>query len=163
MHSSQPIFLFNSLACLGPIFGRKNARGGFEFRASEFSAYRARCDSNLGVVSDPLVLSGVAAGHNEAFFTVCAEPEWGIDGDAILAKSGHGNIFLASKFGRDGHSKYCMRQWVSPEPDGFTIALGTVAGTSIAREYAVVLQARDAQVDARSSQAPKKRAGSFQS
>jgi len=103
VNSRQPVFLFDRFTSLGPILGRKNSRCSLEFRADESSAYRAGCDPNVRVVSDPLVLSRIAAGHDAELFVFFAEPEWGIDGDSILAKTGKGNIFLASNFGRDGH------------------------------------------------------------
>src|ERR1700680_743353 len=112
----------------------------------------------MGIVPYALVFSRVAAGHHIELAVFLAKPDRGRDGCAVLAKTDQGDVLLIVNLGRNRHGV------IVPTDDPISAlssagGLGSLGATSIAREYPVVLKARDAQMDARSSQAQKTRGG----
>jgi hypothetical protein len=64
----------------------------------------ARCDSRRGVVSDPLVLPGVAPSHDIELVVFFSEPHRSPHHGAGFSKGTHTDVLLATNLGRDGHA-----------------------------------------------------------
>jgi len=155
----DPVFLLYGLAGPRPIFWRKDSCGRSEFRSVDLATQGARCDSDLGIVPYALVFSGIAAGHHVEPAVFLAKPDGCCDGCTVFAKTDQRDVFLTLDLGRDRHDDIVSRNVVVPAIAILAGGLGSRGATSIAREYAVVLKARHAQMDARSSQAQKTRGG----
>jgi hypothetical protein len=146
-NSDQPVFAFKCLARSRPIFRRQNSRQAGELRTDNLSAHGAGSDSDLRAVSYSLVFSRVAATHHVQLIISFAKPDWGPNRCAVLAKSCQRDVFLAVNFWRNRHAILYAQSDISAG------GLGSLVAASIARDYAVVLKARDAQMDARSTEA----------
>src|SRR5437867_3756875 len=89
-----------------PIFGRQNTSGGRELGSGDFSAHGAGRDANLWMVTDTLVFSRVAAGHDVKLAILFGEPDRSAHGGAILSKASEADVLLPLNLGwnRLGHA-----------------------------------------------------------
>jgi len=84
-----------------------------ELWAGDLASHRARRDLHAGIISDPLVFSRVAAGHDVEPAILLAKPNRRGNRDAILAEGGKADVILTSDFGRNRHVNILL-QAVSP-------------------------------------------------
>ena len=122
-----------------------------KFGSCDLAADSAGRNSDQGIVPYALVFSGVAACHHVELVILLAKPYRSCDRRAILAKGDQRHVLLTVNLGRDRHDVIIS----TDKADVLAGGLGSLEATSIARKYTVVLKARHAQMDARSSQAQK--------
>jgi hypothetical protein len=112
--SRCPILEIDNLTSVRMGFRRKNAGRCRELRPCDFSPNRAGSDSNLGIISDALLLARKGPCHHIKFVTIFSKPHRSCDLGSVRAKRGQRNVFLAVDGGRDlaGHSTLAKRSTI---------------------------------------------------
>jgi hypothetical protein len=149
--SGEPILALDRLACLGPLFWRQNARRCGEFWAGYFAADGAGSDFHVRTIANPLVLSGVAAGHNVKFSVLLGKPHCRLDRCSGLAECDEHDVILTADLKWNWHRFYSLGMRATG------VSQSKRTHSRIARKPPNMLKASHAQMDARPLEASQKR------
>ena len=99
--TSEPAFCVDQPADAGRLLGGQNTNRSGEFGAGNLSAHGTGSDLDLRVVTDALILSQLAAGHEVELVVVFGKPNGRVHGNASLPEGGEADVTLAVDFGGD--------------------------------------------------------------
>src|SRR5256712_2782742 len=114
-HSRQPIFTTDSASGARPIVFGEDSRCSSELRTFYLAAHGAGRDSDLRIIPEAFVFSGVASRHHVQLAILFSKPDRRAHNRAVLLKGAQRNVLLTMNLGWDRHENIVRKRTQLPE------------------------------------------------
>src|SRR5437879_8609991 len=97
----------NGISGARPVLVRKNWSCASEFWSCNLASHGAGRDSDLRIIPEAFVFSGVASRHHVQLAILFSKPDRRAHDRAVLLKGAQRNVLLTMNPGWDRHEKHC--------------------------------------------------------
>src|SRR3989442_10595892 len=99
----------NGISGARPILVRKNSSCASEFWSCNLASHGAGRDSDLRIIADAFVFSGVTSRHHVQLAILFSKPDRRAHNRAVLLKGTERNVLLTMNLVWDRHEKHCTQ------------------------------------------------------
>src|SRR5881409_785141 len=99
----------NGISGARPVLVRKNSSCASEFWSRNLASHGAGRDSDLRIIADAFVFSGVTSRHHVQLAILFSKPDRRVHNRAVLLRGAERSVLLTMNLGWDRHRKHCTQ------------------------------------------------------